>query len=379
LTVDGRNTSSASASIGANQSLEVTLPGARGVAASVSVADLSGVAPDNTRYVVLNNAGRASILVVTTNGDLARDAFYLEQALLASSRQEGAFQIEAAAGRALNGWDRIQLTKYAAVVLVSTKGLERHGRDVLAQYVGGGGGMLAAIGQDVDSDALVEIARDGFSLKTAAAGQPSDLRERSLSPSDVRHPVFQVFGNGATSLALVKFQRISAIENSSCQLLARFTTGEAALIECAPEEGRLLVLASDLDNRGNNFPLHATFVPFVHEAVGYLASGRARKTDYLVGQTPVGVRSEPGTASIVDDPDGVSRTIAVNVDPRESVAGRLSADEFQAAVVRLKDVGRPAVLVEAERQEDRQHIWQYVLGLMVVLLVVESLVAARAA
>ena len=53
-------------------------------------------------------------------------------------------------------------------------------------------------------------------------------------------------------------------------------------------------MASDLDNRWNDFPLHASFVPFLHEAVRYLASGRAHASDYLIEDAPAGVTQDAG-------------------------------------------------------------------------------------
>ena len=87
---------------------------------------------------------------------------------------------------------------------------------------------------------------------------------------------------------------------AGCQTLARFTTGETALLDCPSGEGRALVLASDLDNRWNDFPLHATFVPFLHEAVRYLASARAHASRVSgrrrAGRGPAGARHRDAPA-----------------------------------------------------------------------------------
>ena len=88
----------------------------------------------------------------------------------------------------------------------------------------------------------------------------------------------------------------------------------------------------------------------------------------------------PGIATINDmAAAGRPRTIAVNVDPREADAARLSIDDFQSAVTRLKEATVPAARVEARQQEDRQHLWLYALALMAVLLAAEGLLAARTA
>ena len=76
---------------------------------------------------------------------------------------------------------------------------------------------------------------------------------------------------------------------------------------------------------------------------------------------------------------GSSRRIVVNVDPRESDAGRLSVEDFRSAVTRLKDEPGAEGRIEARQQEDRQHLWQYAMAMMVVLLAAEGLLAARTA
>ena len=73
------------------------------------------------------------------------------------------------------------------------------------------------------------------------------------------------------------------------------------------------------------------------------------------------------------------RLISVNVDPAESDGGRLTAEEFQTAVTRLKDVGIVRQTSAAGEQEERQRLWQYLLAVMIAMLVAESFVAARIA
>jgi hypothetical protein len=204
------------------------------------------------------------------------------------------------------------------------------------------------------------------------------MQVRSHAPAEVRHPVFQMFGSGASALGLVQFHRVSAIRAPDCQTLGRFTTGEPALVDCPAGEGRALILASDLDNRWNDFPRHATFVPFVQEALRYIGGARPRTSEYLVGEVPAGLQPVPGVYPL-RGAGAERRLVAVNVDPAESNPARLSADEFQTAVTRLKDTAESDRRVEAREREDSQHIWRYLLALMIAMLVVESVVATRTA
>ena len=238
-----------------------------------------------------------------------------------------------------------------------------------------------AAGPRVDGVVAADVLGGAISLTSpaAAAEGASEGVTRTLAPADTRHPVFHAFSGGEATLGLVKLQRVTTIGAAGCETLARFTTGEAALVDCAPGKGRALVFASDFDNEWNDFPLHSAFVPFLHESVRYLAGGPRPAGEYLVAAAPAGVPAKPGIATLAQPADagGRARRIAINVDPAEAEPGRLSADEFQTAVTRLKDVSRSAPHLEARQQEEHQHIWQYVLGVMIAAMIVETFVAAR--
>jgi len=377
LAIDDRPPTTVTVPLGPNQSADATFAGApRGASATVAVDDGEGLAADNVRYAILGGANRPSVLVVSASGDLNRDAFYVQHALAAAAAGTPAFQVQGVGGAQLSTWSDERLAGQAAIFLVSTRGLERRGRELLASYARGGGGLLVASGTEMDGSIVTDVLGAASTLTIAPA---NGIRQeaRALAPTDVRHPVFQPFAGSAATLGFVNFQTAVRIAGSACQTLARFTTGEPALLECPSGDGRALVFASDLNNRWNDFPLHATFVPFLHEVVRYLASTRAHASEYFVGAAPAGVRRTPGLATI--DAAGVQRRIAINVDPREADPARISVEDFQSAVTRLKSEGGVEARVEARQQEDRQHLWQYALALMAVLLAVEGLLAARTA
>lgn len=382
LAIDGRPSGDATAAVGPSQSADVTFAAAaHGRAAAVSVDDPGGLQADNVRYAVLDSSAAPAVAVVTGSGDLARDAFYVQHALGAGAARDGSYQAVGVSGAKLSAMSDRDVAQYAAVLLLSTRGLERRGRELLAGYVRGGGGILIAAGPEIDGDVVADVLGAGSTLRIvtavpAASGRPA--AGRALAPADVRHPIFRPFAGNAATLGLVTFRAASRIAGEGCQTIARFTTGEAALLDCAAGDGRALVIASDLDNRWNDFPVHATFVPFVHEAVRYLGSARSRGSDYVVAEVPAGVPAKPGVVSIADRRAAAPRLAAVNVDPRESDPARLTADEFQSAVTQMKDAATEA-RVEARQQEDRQHLWQYAMALMLAALVVEGLLAARTA
>jgi hypothetical protein len=391
LAVDGRAAGETTAALGAGQVADVTFAApTRGVVAAVSVEDPQGIQADNVRYLALAGTGRPTVLLITGTGDSGKDAFYAQNAL-AAGEPDGAYALEVIgapqlstmtlgsprgpADRGSNG-DKVG-RDYAAVLLLSTRGLERRGREALASYVRAGGGVVVAAGPDIDGDVAGDVLGSATPLRILS---PAGSRQvpRTLAPADARHPVFRPFAGTTATLGLVQFRNAARIEGSGCVTLARFTTGDTALMECPAGEGRALVLASDLDNRWNDFPLHASFVPFLHEAVRYVSSARTHASEYFVGDAPSPAPQTPGVYLVGGGPQGTPRRIAVNVDPRESDPSRVTVEEFQSGVTRLRDAGM-AARVEARQQEDRQHLWQYALALMVVTLALEGFVASRTA
>jgi hypothetical protein len=265
-------------------------------------------------------------------------------------------------------------------MLTSTTGLDARGRLLLSNYVHAGGGIFIAAGPEVAGDVVAEILGGAVTIQQGVANQAPGDRVRRFAPTDLRHPVFQVFENGAGNLGLVAFNRIVSLSGKSCATLANFTTGEAALLDCALGEGRVLVLASDIDNRWNDFPRRPTFVPLMQESLRYLAGSRERASDLLVGNVPAGIEAKPGVIAL---PGGGTanraRKVAVNVDPREADPDRVTPEEFQAAVTRLKAAGREDARLADSQLENRQHLWEYALLASLALLAAESVVSMRAA
>src|SRR5207247_1623503 len=147
LTIDGRAAGETTASIGPNQSTDVPFAGAaRATAVAVTIEDRDGVQADNVRYAVLENANRPGLLVFTATGDLERLAFYVQQALAAAAVDRQTFEIAGAGSGQLSTWSQERLASNGAVLFLSTRGLERRGREALTEYVRNGGGLLIAAG-----------------------------------------------------------------------------------------------------------------------------------------------------------------------------------------------------------------------------------------
>jgi Aerotolerance regulator N-terminal/von Willebrand factor type A domain len=366
FTMDGESVGQVTVNVAAGGTSEARarLEGAPSGALSASVLDPRGFAGDNTRFALVDATAAPLILAVTASGHPA-ESFYLERAL-AIAEGSGGFRFRAVSGPAFSALKAEELASVQVVVVLGTRGLEQRGRELLANYVRSGGGLLLTAGPDADA----AILREALQNVVQSSWRVRDAEPLRFAPADSRHPVFRVFG-GVGTLGNVSFSRSALVEaGASADVVARYSDGSAALVEEAAGEGRVLLFASDLNNTWNDFPLQPAFVPFVHETLRHLASARRLQTEYVVGSLPGGAGRTPG---LVELP---ARRVVVNVDPRESDLARTSADAFKASVSRNIGAAGPDGTQGSDR-EDGQRLWQYALLLMVISVAAEGMLGRR--
>ncbi len=349
-------------------------------AAAVSVSDRDGYRWDDARYALLGPAGATVVHVVADGGTLDAEAFYLARALGAAPASRP-FDLRPAAPSALSAPGASGWRPGEVVVVVGTDGLSRPGRARAAAFVEAGGGLLLAAGGGVDPRLVRDLLGPEVELaiEWPAAGA-ADAPARRFAVVAPRHPLFRPFDGLAAALGRARFTRTARVQVSARgdaasgggrppRVLARFDHGDAALIEVDRGAGRALVFASDLNLEANDFPRHPGFVPFLQEAVRYLAGPREPARDVLPADAPAGAPRVPGLAT-----DPVSgRRVAVNVDPRESEPRALTPDGFLARL----DVSAPAAsgappASDGAAREAEQALWWYVLLAAAAVLVGEA-------
>jgi hypothetical protein len=366
---DGRVVASARFTATAGAFVDVTLP-LRSPAGSLVIAldDDAGFEADNSRFVTLDPVPRPAALIVTSGADAA-SGFYLARAIEAAAGPDGpatndGFEARIVSGAEAGGMAADALSRYRAVVVLSTRGLDRRAKAPLGAFVRGGGGLLIAASPDVDPSVLSMM----FDWQPALPAAEQAMASAALSATDLRHPIFEPFGALGANLGHVRFDRSWRVGSGGWDVVARFTDGAPALLERTEGRGRVVLFASDLDRRWNDFPLHPSYVPFVIETLHHVSGARDESREYVVGNVPDGVRPAPGVYPFLN------RTVAVNVDARESATARVSEDEFRAMVDAVaRSSGGPAD-VRAQQAEARQSYWQYALGLMLAVLVLESVI-----
>jgi hypothetical protein len=377
LSIDGKEAARTTVSIPAQSAAPIVFDAevpSRG-AASVTVTDDGGVPADDTRYLTLDPAEPTRILVLVADPSTLGGGLYVERALGAATGGQ-AFEATVVDGRSLSAWTAERLSREDALVLLGTRSLERRGRELVGEYLARGGSALLAMGPDIDPATLPELF-GGMAVGIAPASQ-SLGGGATLVLADTRHPVFRPFAMPASVLGDVLFERYWPVEDRDRRVLARFSGGPSALLEQSRPQGRLLIFASDLDNKWNRFPLSPAFVPFLVELSRYLTEIERQPQNWTLPAVPPGVESRPGVHQLPAGNETPGRRVAVNVNIEESNPAPISEAEFLAAVPRLARTTHPDEVAEARKAEDDQRLWQWGLLVMFLALAGEGLVGRRA-
>ena len=381
LDIDGREVVRRSVTLlpGANE-VRWEASTAEAEVAAVSVADIGGYRWDDTRYVLLGPARPTVVHVVANSGTLDAEAFYLARALEAAPR-DNRFEARPVAPAAVAALEASAWEAGDVILVTGTDGLSRPARARIAAFVESGGGLFLAVGPGVDPRLIRDVLGEGVDLAVeVSVAAPGNEATSRLAVVDPRHPVFRPFGELLATLGQVRFMRTARValperrdgpagEDRPPRVLARFDQGGPALIEYGPGAGRALVFASDLEAAWNDFPRRSGFVPFLQEAVRYLAGPREPPRDVLPADAPAGVPRVPGVTTV----PASGLRVAVNVDPAESEPRPLAPDAFLA---RLGDspagpsVAEPAA--DGAAREAAQSLWWYVVLAMAAVLLGEA-------
>ena len=147
-------------------------------------------------------------------------------------------------------------------------------------------------------------------------------------------------------------------------MAARLSDQTPLLLDQQVGEGHVLIFASTFDNVANDFPIHASFVPFIEQTARYLGRLDAGPASTLVGGfAELRDSKEKGAAVDVLDPKG-ERAL--------SLEEATKAQNIQFTMAGFYDIRRPngrneLVAVNADRHEsdlapvsqDSLALWQH--------------------
>jgi len=388
-----------------------------GVAPAASTVD--ALARDNVFNFVITPSAPVPVTVVT-QGNRGDANLYLSRALAIGEapRFETSLQsVDALAGDAVNRARLLILNDVAVPEAAAAR---------LTTFVEGGGGLLLALGPR----ATWPSAREAWLPAVMAA--PVDRTRGAaakLSGMDYGHSVFEPFRaprSGDFSTArFYSYRGLKAAADAT--VLARFDTGEPALVEKAIGRGRVVMFASTIDLSWNDLALKPVFLPFIHQLGRHLSGFREQPSALTIGEvldmtaaeiaagatttaaagneasrtvlTPSGQRRDlsvnsesmasAGALELVEQgfyeirssgrEPGPVIVAAANVNLAESNLDRMDPKELVTGVTGGGAAGSTGALdvLPDEAQELNQRVWWYLLFAGILLLIAETVLAQR--
>jgi hypothetical protein len=416
LEIDGRAVQTEHVSVEPNSSGSVTFapftPAARNTRGTVRIA-ADKLTLDNAFNFVVSPKDSVRIIVAERPGAPRDTSLYLTRALALGETPP--FEI---VSRSIDSLTTEDLQR-ASVVILNDVPVAQLTAERLGSFVTRGGGLLVALG----SRATWPTAGGSADILGATLGQPVDRttgQAARLGALEYGDPIFEAFRaprSGDFSGARVYSYR-AVTPTKDGQILARFDDGAPALVARRVGNGRVLLWTSSLDLEGNDLPVKAVFLPFVHRMVTTLASYTERPSWLTVGDVleagrtaPVPGVSRPVQPRVVLTPSGERvtldgegpdvlelseqgfyevraqgrdaappMTVASNVDLSESDLTPMDPQEVVAGVLgRAGGAAPPGTNVSTtdQEQERNQRVWWYLLFAGVMILGVETLVGNR--
>jgi hypothetical protein len=351
--------------------------------------------PDDDRFYFSTERAEPRRALFVADPDDSRGLLYFRNALEASG--QSAFLIDSASPAQVAN---VSPEKYAFVVISDAGPLPGSFENALKNYVRGGGSVLVALGRNAAGAASVPVS--GGRIEGARYAGREGERFQAAAWLDSSYPA--ILENNRWDG--VKFYQAIRVDPGGARVAAKLTDGTPLLIDQQVGQGRVLVFASTFDNVANDFPVHASFVPFIQQMARYLG-----RLDGGAAGVPVGsfaelrTSGEKGSSVEVLDPHGKRalsleegakaeniqfteagfyeihrssgpETVAVNADRHESDLTPAPKDTLtlwqNTAQAGSSGSGGTA---ESERQDFS--LWWYVMILLLLLLVAESLLGNR--
>jgi hypothetical protein len=362
---------------------------------AITIDSADGFPADDTSVFAVKRSDPERVLFVHQASD-TRSPVYFGAALSAAA--QASFNLQPIESEKSADIDP---SKYAFVVLSDAMALPSIFENALMRYVRAGGSVLIATGTSAAHHARIPIyggyssdahtySRDGF----ATVGQ-----------TDLTHAVMN--DSGWNDL---QFYYIAGVDPAQARVIVRLTDATPLLMEKQIGEGHVLLFASGFDNLTNNLPIRPAFVPFVDRTARYLSgsdeTGGSRLVDSYI---PLRTASagNPSTGVEILDPDGhralslreaavaqsfqltrggfyqirfangKSALIGVNPDRRESNLEPIANDLLKLWGTHSATPASAVDAVTVQGKNSAHSLWWYVMLLVLVAAVAESIVASR--
>jgi hypothetical protein len=378
----------------------LTLDAPYGVTKCEIRIDSADAFPDDDRWLfAVERSDPKPALLVHSNSDNS-SPLYVRTALDAAT--EAAFTVDAQTPEQAAG---ATLSKYAFVILSDPGPLPQRLNDEIEKYVQNGGSVLISLGRNaVPGGKLPATGIQLLQIHTLLLDH-----ERPLTVSQIDNS-YSSFGNGQSWDGVDFYQtaKLAFPQDASTRVAAKLSDGSPLLIDRKNGEGHVIVFASAFDNVANNLPIQPVWLPFIEQTTHEMGGIGAARTNYRVGSyvdlrtaaeqnVPVEIigpdnqrvltLSESAKATTYQFPtqgfydirraNGREEMAAVNPDRRESDFTLLTQDTLNL----WKNTGVGSFsgtsAASAGNTEEHSEIWWWVLALLAVLAVAETVVGDR--
>ena len=232
--------------------------------------------------------------------------------------------------------------RYAFVVLNDLMTVPAQFESALHDYVRGGGSVWISLG--VKSAGRTKVPVTGQTIGGGKYSGREGERFQTAAWLDPSHP--SVLKNDRWDD--VKFYNTVRVTPGNARVVAKLNDQAPLVLDQQIGEGHVLVFGSTFDNLENDFPIHASFVPFIEQTARYLGRLDAGPASVLVGSfAELRNSKEKGAAVDVVDPKG---------DRVLSLDEATKAQNIQFTLAGFYDIRRPngrneLVAVNADRHE----------------------------
>ena len=236
-------------------------------------------------------------------------------------------------------------------------------------------------------------------VETLTATEAPSSGYAMLGQIDFKDPVFAPFADPRfsdfTKIHFWKYRRLDLDQLPGARALARFDSGDPALVELSVGKGTLLVLTSGWQPGDSQLALSSKFVPLLYSILDQAGGLKEQVAQYTVGDAvplpdrilsanrPVLIRKPDGSQVSLSTGDKFLETdqpgiytftsaqpavrFAVNLDPNESRTALMATEELGRLGVPVNEQAKPATkYVEARRRyvqaveaESRQKFWRW--------------------
>ena len=342
------------------------------------------------------------IRVLTVNGE-ASDNWFDDEGhwfdLAVASASESPFELETLAPEEVSS---AALRQSDVVVLLNVGDLSSQQATAISDYVTNGGALLIAPGDRINPE---QFNRQ-FQAIAPAVLESQDRGEEYLVIADFdrRHPIMRPLESDWSA----RFQgHWRLIPSTDANVVMQFDNTEPALVEREIGEGKVILFASAMDLEWNNLALQGLFLPFVHETLRHLVQPDLKQRAYQVGDSfSLDLNGEARMVSaqnangdeisfaneefvieaaipgfINADIDGENVRFAINTLPEESNFSRMPVDNLFDSIInpntnpiKSRETQNSQLVAELEQP---QRMWWWILSLVMLLIIAESLIANR--